>query len=139
MKLSLKGIQLLVKREGIRTKAYKDTKGIWTIGIGHTGPEVVEGLRISELQAYDWFHTDVKWAEDAVNKGVAVPLTQNQFDALVSFVFNVGAGAFGRSTLRKVLNMENYDEAARQFDRWHIPIQITSRRDSERNQFMTPD
>lgn len=137
MKLSEEGIRLLVIREGIRLKAYKDTKGIWTIGIGHTGPDVYEGLEIGELHAYDLFRKDIKWAEEAVNKGVQVPLSQNQFDALVSFTFNVGASAFNKSTLRKVLNMENYDEAARQFDRWHIPVEITKRRDSERDQFKT--
>jgi len=137
MKLSEDGINKLIQREGLRLKAYKDTKGIWTIGVGHTGPDVHEGLVIGELHAYDLFHFDVKWAEDAVNDGVQVPLTQNQFDALVSFVFNIGANAFKKSTMRKFLNMENYEAAGREFDRWHIPPEIIGRRNSEKEQFLS--
>lgn len=135
MKTSDKGLELLSLREGVRTKAYRDVKGIWTIGVGHTGPEVVEGLVWTYDQIRDALRKDVSIAEKAINGTVRVQLTQNQFDALVSFVFNVGVGAFTRSTLLKVLNQGNYSEAANQFDRWHIPIQITSRRNSERDQF----
>ena len=135
MKLSEDGINALIKREGIRLKAYQDTKGIWTIGIGHTGPEVVKGYQINELMAYDLFHKDVEWAMDAVNDNVYAPMTQNQFDALVSFVFNVGAGAFKRSTMLKYLNVLDYEKAAKQFDRWVIPKEVTGRRMQEKAQF----
>lgn len=137
MKLSPEGSEILIMREGLRLKAYKDTKGIWTIGVGHTGPEVVEGLVITKEKAHELFQKDVTWAEDAVN-AVKVPLSQNQFDALVSFVFNVGATAFLRSTMRKMLKAGDYVGAAKQFDRWVIPIEITSRRMSEKAQFLTP-
>ena len=135
MKLSKQGNEILCLREGVRLKAYKDTKGIWTIGVGHTGPEVVQGLVWTREQVMDAFNKDVAWAEDAVNKYVTVPLTQNQFDALVSFTFNVGETQFKRSTLVKKLNVGDYEGAAREFDRWHVPIEITSRRNSERDQF----
>ena len=134
MKLSENGAKVLILREGLRLKAYKDTKGIWTIGVGHTGPEVVEGLVITKEKAHELFQKDVAWAEDAVNL-VKVPLTQNQFDALVSFVFNIGAGAWKRSTMLKMLNLGDYVGASKQFDRWVIPIEITSRRMSEKAQF----
>lgn len=137
MKLSPEGSEILIMREGLRLKAYKDTKGIWTVGVGHTGPEVVEGLVITKEKAHELFQKDVTWAEDAVN-AVKVPLSQNQFDALVSFVFNVGAGAFKRSTMLKMLKAGDYVGAAKQFDRWVIPIEITSRRMSEKAQFLTP-
>ena len=137
MKLSENGIKVLIMREGLRLHAYKDVKGIWTIGVGHTGPDVYEGQEIGELHAYDLFHMDVAWAVDCVNDNVTVPLTQNQFDALVSFIFNIGQGAFKRSTMLKVLNKGDYEQAAKEFDRWHIPIQITSRRNSEREQFLS--
>ena len=137
MKLSEDGINALIKREGIRLKAYQDTKGIWTIGIGHTGPEVVKGYQINELMAYDLFHKDVEWAMDAVNDNVYAPMTQNQFDALVSFVFNVGAGAFKRSTMLKYLNVLDYEKAAKQFDRWVIPKEVTGRRMQEKAQFLS--
>ena len=135
MKLSENGIKVLTMREGLRLKAYKDVKGIWTIGVGHTGPEVKEGLVIGELHAYDLFHLDVAWAEECVNDNVHAPLTQNQFDALVSFVFNVGQGAFKRSTMLKKLNVLDYEGATKEFDRWVIPVQVTSRRMSEKAQF----
>ena len=135
MKLSENGAKVLIMREGLRLKAYQDIKGIWTIGVGHTGPEVVKGLVIGELHAYDLFRLDVAWAEKCVNDNVHAPLTQNQFDALVSFVFNVGQGAFKRSTMIKKLNLLDYEGATQEFNKWVIPIQITSRRMSEKAQF----
>ena len=134
MKTSEQGKKLIILREGYKNFAYKDTKGIWSIGVGHTA-NVKEGDRANDDQIFKWLGEDLKIAEDCINKNVKVPLTQNQFDALVSFVFNVGTGAFERSTLLKVLNLGNYVEAGNQFDRWHIPIEITSRRNSERDQF----
>jgi len=134
MKTSEQGKKLILLREGYRNFAYKDTKGIWTIGVGHTAG-VKQGDRASDTQIWNWLTEDLKICEDCINKNVKVPLTQNQFDALVSFIFNVGVGAFTRSTMLKVLNLGNYVEAGNQFDRWHIPIEITSRRNSERDQF----
>lgn len=136
MKTSKNGLKLLIQREGLRLKAYKDTKGIWTIGVGHTGPEVVEGLVWTEAKAMEVFAKDIQWAEDAVN-AVDSPLSQNQFDALVSFVFNVGAPAFYNSTMKKKLNLGDYEGAAKQFDRWVIPPEITGRRMSEKAQFLS--
>jgi lysozyme len=136
MKTSEDGLAKLVVREGKKNKAYKDTKGIWTIGVGHTGPEVTLGLVWGDSQIMDALEKDVKWAEDAVNT-VSSPLTQNQFDALVSFVFNVGATAFAKSTMKRMLNAGDYNGAGKQFDNWHIPPEITGRRDSEKVQFMS--
>lgn len=136
MKLSYAGIDALETREGVRTKAYKDTKGIWTIGVGHTGPEVFSGLVWTLDKVSEVFAVDVQWAEDAVN-AVKAPLTQNQFDALVSFVFNIGATAFNKSTMKRMLNTGNYEGAALQFDRWNIPPEIVGRRTSEKNQFLS--
>lgn len=102
--------------EGKRNVAYDDArphltlkpgdwvKGTLTIGIGHTGPDVFIGQTISDAQVYDLFAKDCKWAINAVNKYVRVPLTQNQFHALVSFCFNVGEQAFKTSTLLAILN-----------------------------------
>jgi len=137
MKTSKSGLADLQQREGTRLVAYKDTKGIWTIGVGHTGPEVKQGLVWSVEQVMSALEKDVETAENCINSLVKVRLTQNQFDALVSFVFNVGVNAFAKSTMLKVLNLGNYDEAARQFDRWVIPPEITKRRMSEKKQFQT--
>jgi lysozyme len=142
MKMSENGLKLLSLREGERLRAYKDTKGIWTIGVGDTDlnndgvRDVKEGQTITKEQSVRNLALDVTLVEDVVNKQVKSALTQNQFDALVSFVFNVGITAFGRSTMLKVLNLGNYAEAAKQFDRWTIPVEITSRRMSEKAQFL---
>lgn len=138
MKMSDKGLAVLMLREGKRNKAYRDTKGIWTIGVGHTGPEVVEGLVWTDAQVISALQLDIVKCEDAINQNVRVGLTQNQFDALCSFIFNVGVGAFTRSTLLKKLNLADLSGAASEFDKWHIPPEITSRRNSEKAQFIQP-
>ncbi len=135
MKTSDEGLTLLMEREGVRNKAYQDSVGVWTIGVGHTGPEVHAGLVWTDEEVRAAFAHDIQRFEDAVNNYVTVPLTQNQFDALVSFAFNVGAMALRESTLLRILNEKNYTGAALQFDRWHIPPEITSRRNGEREQF----
>lgn len=135
MRTSDEGISRLMVREGKRNKAYKDTKGIWTIGVGHTGPEVVEGLVWTDGQVSAALKDDLDGVEQALNVYVLTPLTQNQFDALASFIFNVGVNAFRRSTMLKYLNLRSFEKAALEFDRWHIPPEIISRRDSEHTQF----
>lgn len=119
MKTSQGGLDFIQDVEGCKLFAYLDTGGVWTIGVGHTGPEVVKGLSCTMEQAMAWLAEDVREAEDAINKAVKVSLTQNQFDALVSFVFNVGVGAFLSSTLLKKLNAGDYEGAAGQFPRWN--------------------
>lgn len=138
MNISDNGVAKIKVREGEKLVSYLDTKGIPTIGVGHTGPEVKLGMRITPGQSAAYLRGDLKTAEDAVNKSVKVSLTQNQYDALVSFVFNVGVRAFTTSTLLKVLNMGNYAEAAAQFNRWVIPKEITKRRMDEKEQFLSP-
>lgn len=118
MKTSELGKAEVADYEGLRLKAYQDTGGVWTIGVGHTGPEVVKGLVITKEKAMQLLAEDLVEAEDAVNRLVKVPLTQGQFDALASFVFNLGEGQFGKSTLLKKLNAGNYDGARNEFKRW---------------------
>lgn len=118
MKISEEGLDFIEKMEGVEYSSYLDTGGVWTIGVGHTGPEVVRGVKATPEQVNAWLAEDVKDAEDAVNKYVKVALTQNQFDALVSFVFNVGWYAFYKSTMLKLLNSGLYKEASEQFGRW---------------------
>lgn len=103
--------------EGLRLKAYQDSVGVWTIGYGHT-LGVKPGQTITEERAIELLYKDVERFERSVNRLIDVPLTQYQFDALVSFSFNVGGHALKTSTLRKVLNQGNYDGAAKQFERW---------------------
>jgi lysozyme len=137
MRTSSIGRLKLSVREGRRKKAYKDTKGIWTIGVGHTGPEVREGLTISDAEIDRLLEEDIKWAEAAVNK-VKAPLNQNMFDALVSFVFNIGEDQWYPSTMKRLLDVGDYKGAWQQFDRWVIPKEITGRRMDEKKQFITP-
>ena len=139
--LRLKNAEFIHRWEGLRLAAYLDTGGVWTIGWGHTGT-AKPGMVITKEQAEELFRKDVKWAEDAVNRYTNVPLTQYQFDALVSFTFNVGANAFRKSTLLRMLNEEDYDGAADQFLRWVYDngrrIQgLVNRRESERRYFLT--
>jgi lysozyme len=135
MKMSENGLITLREREGARNKAYQDVKGIWTIGVGHTGPEVVKGLYWTDEQIEAQLALDVQKAEECILNNVRVGLTQNQFDALCSFIFNVGTHAFEQSTMLKLINKGDFDGAAQQFNHWVIPISVTSRRMSEKAQF----
>lgn len=136
MDLSPQGFDLLFLREGKRNKAYPDSGGIWTIGIGHTGPEVHEGLVWTDEQVAAAFNKDSAWVKGCaalVNHEIA----QNQFDALFSFIFNIGGGQWGSSTLLRELNAgAPYEIVADQFDRWHTPSVITTRRNGEKFQFL---
>lgn len=99
-------------------EAYRCPAGVWTIGFGHTGPDVVEGKRITLQEAEELLRGDLVEVERRVQQLVTAPLTQGQFDALVSFAYNVGLGALERSTLLRKLNAEDYRGAAAQFAVW---------------------
>lgn len=102
------GIDLIKEAEGLRLEAYQDGAGIWTVGYGHA-TNVHKGDTISQHRADLLLEADLAEAENAVSRLVKVPLTDNQFAALVSFVFNVGEGAFERSTMLKKLNEDGYE------------------------------
>jgi lysozyme len=141
MQTSEYGLHLIERFEGLRLSAYQDSVGVWTIGVGHTGPEVKPGLTISQEQAKDMLRVDVKEAERAVNTLITRMLTQNEFDALVSFTFNLGAGNLRKSTLRRLLNAGDYQGAANEFLKWdkaggeELPG-LTKRRFTERDLFL---
>lgn len=118
MKTSEKIRNFIKNQEGLRLNAYLCPSRVWTIGWGHTGAEVVKGLVITKEQAESYFRNDITIHENNVSRLVKVPLTQNQFDALVSFEYNAGYGNFSSSTLLKLLNQKKYNEAAAQFTRW---------------------
>lgn len=117
MKTSDSGLGLIKEYEGCRLTAYQDSVGVWTIGVGHTNG-VKEGDKITQAQADDFLKQDLAVAEADVGRLVTVDLTQGQFDALVSFTFNLGAGNLSSSTLLARLNAGNYSAAAEQFGRW---------------------
>jgi lysozyme len=132
MQMSPHGLSLLQQWEGFKLTVYKDSAGLPTIGVGHlitkseqsSGTITINGVAVpyanglTEQQVTDLLGQDVQPAEKAVNDGVKVALDQNQFDALVSFTFNVGTGAFTSSTLLKLLNEGQYDQVPTQLLRW---------------------
>ncbi len=112
------GLRILELCEGLRLKAYQCPAGKWTIGYGHTGPDVLPDSMITEKHAEELLVDDVAEAKDAVNRLVKVRISHNQFSALVCFVYNVGEGNFKASTLLRMLNLGQYKAAADQFMRW---------------------
>jgi lysozyme len=142
MALTRQGLDLLIEREGLRTRAYRDTKGIWTIGVGHTGPEVHDGLVWSEAQCREVFARDVLRFERSVDACVKVPLEPHQRDALASFAFNVGENALphgsngGPSSILRALNAGDYEGAGRAFNNWMADPEVRTRRAGERDQFL---
>ena len=140
MQYSKQGIQLTEQFESCRLIAYQDVKGIWTVGYGHTGPEVVEGLVWTQDQADAQLIMDLQHAVNVVNRLVTIELSQPAFDALVDFVFNVGSGNFAGSTMLKLLNVGNLDAAAEEFEEWdHASGQVVAgllrRRLAEKQEF----
>lgn len=117
MQYSKTGLEFTSDMEGCKLKAYQDTGGVWTIGNGHTRG-VKEGMTCTKEQALQWLQEDVKESERIVQTMVKVPLTQGQFDSLVDFVFNLGAGHFKMSTLLKKLNAGDYTGACNEFSKW---------------------
>ncbi len=145
MKISPAGISAIKRHEGLRLHAYQDSAGVWTIGHGHTG-NVQPGQHISEAEAEQLLRDDLAQAEAAVNNGVRVPVTQEQYDAMVSLAFNIGGSAFGKSTLLQKLNEGDIHAAANEFLRWdkitvngakEVLPGLTSRRRAERAMFLT--
>ncbi len=134
MKTSEQGLELLAAREGKRNEVYLDSVGVPTVGFGHTGPDVHMGDTWSDERIMEAFAADLARFEDAVNFAVTADIPQRAFDALVSFAYNVGEQALKTSTLVRRINAGD-PEASSEFDRWHRPPEITSRRNAEREQF----
>src|SRR5690554_4403486 len=138
------GEALLHHFEGFRSEAYLDPVNIWTIGYGNTryedGTPVRKGDHVTRERGAELFRNILRGFERAVLDAVKVPLTQGQFDALVSLAYNIGSGAFRSSTLLRVLNAGDYEGAADQFLRWNrgggrVLPGLTRRREAERKLF----
>lgn len=145
MKTSAHGIGLIKRFEGLALDAYHDVAGILTIGYGHTGAEVAQGLVWTEQVAEAALTRDLEFSEEAINRLVTAPLNQNEFDALVSFVYNVGVSAFKNSTALKRLNAGDRLGAAEALTWWDKATVdgvrrrvkgLTSRRAVERDLFL---
>lgn len=148
VKTSQDGINLIKFFEGLRTKAYLDSVGIPTIGYGHT-KGVKLGMMITETKAEELLKKDLEYFENKVLDLVKVNLLQNQFDALVSFTFNLGEGSLKKSTLLKKLNStvffrkEELESIANEFLKWNkaggkVLTGLTKRRIAEKMMFLTP-
>lgn len=120
LRTSRAGLDLITSFEGFYPSWYLDPVGVRTVGYGHTSERIPAGITVplTREEALDLLKSDLKGYEAAVRRAVRVPLSQPQFDALVSFTFNVGAGALDGSTLLRRLNAGDLDAAAREFHRW---------------------
>jgi lysozyme len=136
------GLALTKSFEGCLLTAYADQGGVWTIGYGHTGPGVHVGLTVTQDQADAFLESDVAGSVACVNKLVTADINQNQFDALVDFVFNLGCASLAQSSLLQDVNAGDFSDAAQQFLRWDhvhgvvIPG-LTRRRQAEATLFGT--
>ena len=137
MHISEKGIEFIIREEGERLTAYKCPAGVWTIGVGHTGKDVKKGMVITKEQSRELLKQDLKRFEMCVDTNINHILKQHEFDALVSFAFNVGCEAFRLSTLRKKINSyAPATEIAAEFRKWRkgggkvLPV-LVARRERE--------
>ena len=135
MKISDQGIALLIEREGKRNAVYLDTEGYPTVGVGHMDPTLVVGDVWTDEQVEEAFRKDLERFEKALNDNLTVDLQHYQYDALVSWLFNVGPGWASVSTLMRLINKKEFEKAAVEFDKWRIPASIITRRNAEREQF----
>lgn len=149
--LGQNGLSVLKHFEGLKTEAYLCTSKVWTIGYGHT-QGVKPGMKITELKAEELLKQDISQFEKDVNNLLKVPVSQNQFDALVCFAFNVGSDidqdltpeGLGDSTLLKRVNMMDFVGASQEFHKWirsagEISNGLIRRRKAESILFMTRD
>ena len=139
MKLGERGTEILKYFEGCKLTAYQDSVGVWTIGYGHT-KGVYDGMTITQDQAEQMLLSEREEYEGYIENMVTVPLTQNQFDALVVWVYNLGPTNFKNSTLLKELNAGNYNAAGQEITRWNkaggkVLAGLVKRREAEAELF----
>lgn len=140
MAIAKSTLDFITKEEGARNKAYKDSKGLWTIGVGHLIKDDEKDLINATLtndQVEDLLRSDLKWCSEAVENSVKVPLKQAQFDALYSLCFNIGATAFKNSTVVKRINAGDLNGAAAAIEMWNKPAVLINRRRRERDLFLS--
>ena len=139
MKLGERGTEILKYFEGCKLTAYQDSVGVWTIGYGHT-KGVYDGMTITQDQAEQMLLSELEEYEGYIENMVTVPLTQNQFDALVVWVYNLGPTNFRNSTLLKELNSGDYTAAGKEITRWNkaggkVLAGLVKRREAEAQLF----
>ena len=139
MAIAKSTLDFITKEEGARNKAYKDSKGLWTIGVGHLIKADEQNLitaTLTDEQVEDLLRSDLKWCSEAVETSVKVPLQQHQFDALYSLCFNIGGTNFAKSTVVKKINENDLQGAADAILMWNKPEVLVNRRKRERALFL---
>jgi lysozyme len=137
-------IELIKRNEGCELTAYQDSVGVWTIGYGHTGPDVSAGLRITQDQAEALLRQDLEKFQDGVDDLLGADTSDNQFGAMVSLAFNIGLGHFKTSSVLREHNAGHTQTAADAFLLWNKAggkelKGLTRRRAEERGLYLTPD
>jgi lysozyme len=140
MNCSQCGIDLIKRFEGCKLKAYQDIVGVWTIGYGHTGADVVPGMVITQEKADDCLESDLAKFEQGIEDALEVEVTQGQFDAMCSFAYNLGLHALKGSHLFKYVNAGEFDLASKEFVKWAraggvVVEGLLRRREAERDLF----
>ena len=139
MAIAQSTLDFITKEEGARNKAYKDTKGLWTIGVGHLIKADEQHLineTLTDEQVKELLRSDLRWCSEAVESSVKVTLTQGQFDALYSLCFNIGETNFKKSTVVKKLQENDLQGAADAILMWNKPDVLINRRKRERALFL---
>jgi lysozyme len=137
-------IDLIKRNEGCELTAYRDSVGVLTIGYGHTGPDVTEGLRITQQQAEALLRQDLEKFQDGIDDVVTGDASDNQFGAMVSLAFNIGLGHFKTSSVLRDHNAGDHQAAADAFLLWNkaggqVLPGLDRRRHEERRLYLSPD
>ena len=139
MAIAKSTLDFITKEEGASNKAYKDSKGLPTIGVGHlikADEQYLLTATLTDEQVQELLRSDLKWCSEAVETSVKVPLQQHQFDALYSLCFNIGETNFKKSTVVKKINENDLQGAADAILMWNKPAVLTNRRKRERDLFL---
>ena len=139
MAIAQSTLAFITKEEGARNRAYKDSKGLWTIGVGHLIKADEQHLltaTLTDQEVEELLKSDLKWCSEAVESSVRVPLTQKQYDALYSLCFNIGETNFKKSTVVRKLNENDLKGAADAIEMWNKPAVLIPRRKREKALFL---
>lgn len=146
MQISANGLSFIEHEEGSRTTVYHDSRGFLTVGVGHLvlpQDDLHFGDKITPQQVDEFLQKDLGWVQDTINNNTSnIVLNQNQFDALCSLVFNIGASNFIKSSVLSDIRVGNFSSAADAFLMWRRagsnPNELLPRRERERTLFLTP-
>jgi lysozyme len=140
MAIAKSTLSFITKEEGFRNRAYKDSRGLWSIGVGHlikVDEPHLKDATLTDEQVEELLRSDLRWCSEAVESSVKVPLSQGQYDALYSLCYNIGASAFKNSTVVKRINQNDLKGAADAILMWSKQPELFPRRKRERELFLS--